>query len=351
MKFKKCPVCKSPVPKGAKSCPICVKTFSKLQLFRMYWLKRTIWLLIAVIFFYNAAVIIVENKKIRRYLENPPETIDEIIQLEEEYEQLNFIQKYFVHKSEIDYLKKSAQMQTEREMVEDETITVYFQEGSVMGKYTGEITDNMPNGSGTFTFSDKNGEECVYEGSLSEGRIDGNGVMRFENGKEYVGDFKNGELNGYAEIYNEYGNIIAKGQFVNSELYGKGVIYDGNGSEIYSGSFKGDIPERFEYMEACEKNDIVNIRRNEDNFSNKNVCVRGVISDVISDSGEVGYKVYDLHSNVSIMVNGRENMKIYAVNDKVCIYGYCSTIDEELNSCTVYINSFYIEDEDDIINQ
>ena len=351
MKIKKCPVCKSPLPRKAESCPMCMKTFSKLQLFRMYWLKRTVWLLIVIILFYNSIVVILENKKIRMYLENPPKDMEKIEQLEREYELLNPLQKYFVHKSEIEYLKKQAQMHTEREIVDGEYVTVYFQHGSVKGEYTGEVTDGIPNGSGNFAYTNENGEKCVYEGEFSEAKIEGNGVLEFEDGIKYAGDFHDGALNGYAKIYNSYGNLTAKGQFVNDELFGEGTIYDGNGNEIYSGNFKNGVPEKFSYMEACEDDDIVNISRNGKEKINKNVCVSGVVAEVISEDGKVEYKVYDLVSNFSIMVKSREKRPHYEVDDKVYIYGYCTDIDDELNKGDIYINSFYIEDADDIINQ
>jgi len=54
----------------------------------------------------------------------------------------------------------------------------------------------------------------------------------------YYGEFKNGEFDGYGNVYDETANTIYEGLFKNGELNGRGKQYYKNGSVMYEGMFK-----------------------------------------------------------------------------------------------------------------
>ena len=122
------------------------------------------------------------------------------------------------------------------------------------------------------------GEQCLFNGDLdNKYQLNGEGCLKFKNGKIIEGNFVNGKLNGFGKYTDENGNYY-EGEFNNGELNGNGkiikikeynnnkslnstqkilnkVIYNGNiinfkkeglGKEtcsdyIYEGNFKNDM--------------------------------------------------------------------------------------------------------------
>jgi len=59
-------------------------------------------------------------------------------------------------------------------------------------KYVGEIENGLPNGQGTYTWSD--GRKCV--GEYKDGKPNGQGIFTDPNGTMYVGKYKDGKKHG-----------------------------------------------------------------------------------------------------------------------------------------------------------
>jgi hypothetical protein len=57
-----------------------------------------------------------------------------------------------------------------------------------------------------FTFSD--GRE--YVGEIKDGKYNGQGTYTFPDGKKYVGEFNDGKYHGQGTMYDEEGNLIGK---------------------------------------------------------------------------------------------------------------------------------------------
>jgi len=69
-------------------------------------------------------------------------------------------------------------------------------------KYFGEIKNGVPNGQGTFYYTDGS----VYVGGVKDGKRNGQGTETYSDGGKYVGEFKDGKMwNGV--IYDKNGNI------------------------------------------------------------------------------------------------------------------------------------------------
>ena len=100
------------------------------------------------------------------------------------------------------------------------------------GTYTGEINDqNIPNGKGSFTSKNSNGEEWTYEGEFKNGHFDGQGktIWKASNQSE-EGIYSNDKLNGQ----------------------GKRIYKVGSQSKVYEGNFIAGYPM---------KNDIVGLNK------------------------------------------------------------------------------------------
>jgi hypothetical protein len=94
-------------------------------------------------------------------------------------------------------------------------------------EYIGRIHEGRPDGFGTFALRDGS----FYEGSWKDGRIEGKGLLRFEDGAEYAGMFHDGEANG-------------QGTFIDID----GEVYEGpfkNG--LRDGTAETTLPNKFKY--------------------------------------------------------------------------------------------------------
>lgn len=109
---------------------------------------------------------------------------------------------------------------------------LYYESGAL--KYEGELSGETPNGKGTFYF--ENGK-IQYEGGLLNGKAHGKGIRYDTNGKTiYDGDFSNGSYEGYGKLYYSSGDFY-EGYLVNSVPHGLGAYIWAN-DDRYIGEFK-----------------------------------------------------------------------------------------------------------------
>ncbi len=327
MKFKICPFCKFYVPARSKSCPVCNHVYTKFEYFRMNYIKYIFLVIILLYILYNVAEIIMINAQIRNYLEEGYNDIQEIEKLEKKYDDLNRLQKYFVHGSEIDYIKENINDYSQAEYINGEEITLYFESGSQKGIYTGSSLDNQPVGYGTFVFVNEEGYECVYEGEFSDNAFNGNGTLTKGNGEVYSGTFVNGKLNGEGQYFNENGELIYEGTFVNDYLTGFGTMYTPNGFIMYRGDFMRGIPSENNYREECTDVSAAQLYNDTASYVGTNISLTGVITDVsVLDDATVQYVLSPQNSvgNDDICVKYMGNIIDINIGDVVTMYGYCS---------------------------
>ena len=326
MNAKKCPMCKIRIPNKIKVCPVCGTEFTKFQYFRMNYLSKCILGVLAVAFVYHSIVVISFNRKIRSYVENPPENMQKIEDLKNRYEKLDAVQKFFVHRSELEMVEKDFVDDSKKIVVENHRCSMFFEDGKQDGTYTGEIYESIPEGDGKFTYYNKEGVLCVYEGEFSNGEMTGIGVLTFEDGTKYAGRFRSGVLNGNATIYNPEGYIIKKGDFVAGKLNGIGTIYDPYGIEIYSGRFVADIPTKREYKDVCELTTFAQIEADTESFVNKNLAIKGVVTDVVIQEDMTVLYVISIagnrNKNICLNYIGESGVNIRQGDNKT-FYGYC----------------------------
>ena len=114
-------------------------------------------------------------------------------------------------------------------------------------KYTGEFKDDLFNGQGTYTWA--NGDK--YTGEFKVGYFNGQGIKTFANGDRYAGQFKADKFNGQGTLVLSNGSIIAglwkdgvairKGGIANKQLFwlvvGIALVLGGYGTYTYTNFF------------------------------------------------------------------------------------------------------------------
>jgi len=91
-----------------------------------------------------------------------------------------------------------------------------FPDGSMQ---EGNFVNGVPSGHGKFTAP---GAEMTYEGNHSEdGNRDGEGEMKFNDGRSYKGTFERGNPHGEGKLIAANGDVY-EGHFVNGRQEGRG---------------------------------------------------------------------------------------------------------------------------------
>lgn len=325
MRLKKCPMCRLKVPAKSETCPVCGTEYTRLQYFKMNHLSKCFLGLIAVAVIYNMTVIMMFQDKVREYIDNPPKSVEEMNRLKEDYEKLNFVQKHYVHYSDIEVVERAFDNDDKYENVESAPCEVRVYNGTKTGIYTGRVYDGYPDGEGKFIYYLENGELCTYEGEFDKGSLSGNGTMVVGDGTKYVGKFNLGLLEGQGIEYNPDGYEVRRGEFVSGKLNGIGTLCNQYGEEIYSGRFLSDIPDKTDYRLSCTEATFAQIEANTDGYLNKNLKVSGVVTDIAVQEDMTALYI------ISIAGNDNKNMCFEYIGEqtenivqgsRVSFYGY-----------------------------
>lgn len=114
---------------------------------------------------------------------------------------------------------------------------VYYHPNGMM-EYIGSQQNNERNGDGikqSYT-----GHVC-YMGSWVDNKYNGYGIKRLKNGREYMGDFRNGHEDGQGKLFEEFGTIVHEGQWKLGRPHGFGKNYDEIGFITYEGIFRAGV--------------------------------------------------------------------------------------------------------------
>ena len=102
-------------------------------------------------------------------------------------------------------------------------------------EYIGEFKNGKLEGKGTFKFL--NGD--VYSGQFRDNKYNGNGRYSFVDGRYYVGEFNNGKYEGFG-IYTFTDGSRDVGQWLGGKLNGQAIQFNTDGSIYRQGIFKDD---------------------------------------------------------------------------------------------------------------
>lgn len=350
MRYVKCPVCGNIVPSKAELCPVCEAKFEDFKNKKNHKIIKCLSVLIVLFLGFNITQIIIQNNKIRDYMENPPNDIKEIEALEASWERLNFIQKKFVRNTEIEYLKNKFNKTPEVENVYEMPVTIIFEERSREGIYTGELLDGYPNGTGKFEYYGDNNIAYSYEGEFKDGVISGMGVMVCEAGQIYEGKFNYGKLNGEGKITDPNQNPISEGKYINNLLNGQGTLYHDNGKVIYSGEFHQNLPDLFKYTNSCIGVDYDVLKTSAHIYNDTNVFVKGILVDILEkENGKIQYLIQEsVGDNTFVCVEHPDTSVLLELGCEIGVYGFCKGATSFVDSLDVRRNglgiiSFFID--------
>jgi len=109
-------------------------------------------------------------------------------------------------------------------------------------KYEGEWKDNKKHGKGVFISSHylncENNPGLKYEGEFFDDKFDGFGKVVYSNGDKYEGEWKNNKQHGRGTLINFTGTKF-EGEWLNGKIEGIGKYYMNNG-DIYEGHFSNN---------------------------------------------------------------------------------------------------------------
>ena len=121
--------------------------------------------------------------------------------------------------------------------VVEQDITLQMAFGERTGFYTGELLNGLPDGAGSFTTQNPDGESWTYEGNWKQGHFSGEGATYWESGFTESGWYDNDALNGQGqEVW--YDALQYEGGFSNSNYHGKGTLYNCFEDTVFTGEFE-----------------------------------------------------------------------------------------------------------------
>jgi hypothetical protein len=109
----------------------------------------------------------------------------------------------------------------------------YFYLPADSASYEGSLSNGQINGKGTMTWL-ATGKKIT--GIFTDGSVSGNGVAIYPEGSKYEGNFKNNIRNGYG-IFTYKNGEVYKGEYLMGNKNGEGSYYDAKGNLDYKGEW------------------------------------------------------------------------------------------------------------------
>ena len=127
--------------------------------------------------------------------------------------------------------------------------------------YLGQFKNNLPHGKGIKYYLNGN---ILYEGDFINGKFEGYGKYFYDNGDYFIGQYKNGLRNGKGKGYYADGKIKYEVDCINGQAEGNGKFFYEDG-EYYIGQFKKNDPngkgiEYYAYGNILYEGDFVDGR-------------------------------------------------------------------------------------------
>ena len=113
-----------------------------------------------------------------------------------------------------------------------------YKDGSI---YKGEFKNGLREGNGILILKSKNKDYYVYKGEFKKDQIWGKGRFKWNNKKEYIGDWENSEISGYGILLD--GQVKHIGYFSHNMKEGFGADFYEEQSYVLLGKWKEDLAE------------------------------------------------------------------------------------------------------------
>lgn len=81
---------------------------------------------------------------------------------------------------------------------------------------------------------------CLVSGDCKTGF----GIIQYDNGSRYEGNFKEGKFDGQGKFYNMDGVLIYEGTYANHQREGKGISYFSSGTKQFEGTWVNNEPSK-----------------------------------------------------------------------------------------------------------
>jgi hypothetical protein len=129
----------------------------------------------------------------------------------------------------------------EREsMLKNPDVVVYGE-----GLYVGKMLNGVPHGKGTYLSYDN----MLYVGDFVLGKYEGLGSFLFSDGMYVMGDFSDDLPHGVCKLYRNDHTLMYFGNFTNGSIDGYGELYDADGETyLYKGFFKDNKMHGYGYL-------------------------------------------------------------------------------------------------------
>ena len=224
------------------------------------------------------------------------------------------------------------------ENVTDKSMTLSFYFGDRTGTYTGDLVDGLPQGYGSFTTTNSDGNTWTYDGEWDAGHMNGSGSTTWDDGYYEVGIYVDDAMNGYGQKSYQ-GLVYYEGNIVNDYPEGQGTIYNDHGEIIFAGEFAGGfIRETAEERSArvgafkdqsipCSRDDLYTAC---ESGSSVRAQFTGTILQVYDyvegETFYIGYLLYeqgytDADHIVQVYYNLSEGETVFAEGDTVTVWG------------------------------
>ena len=136
---------------------------------------------------------------------------------------------------------------------------MHYNENDYRIKYEGQLKNNVSDGYGIMYFKDGS----ITNGEFKEGNVSGFAIETdCTDNTYYIGQYKDGEYNGYGIKYYYSENKIYIGHCINCKLEGYALEYFSNG-DIYEGEWNGDKKNGFGFLHKSNGEKFINIWEND----------------------------------------------------------------------------------------
>ena len=195
---------------------------------------------------------------------------------------------------------------------------------SFEGYYEGDTINSIPHGFGTYIYLDSNRQKCQYDGGFVDGRFEGYGEKKFDNGAGFEGEYKNNLLNGFGKRYIKGHRLQYEGIYVDGKCQGNGKIFS-NDKIVFEGVFTDDIPDEQLYKAECATLAYDDLVRLPEKYEQTPIMVTGKVVQIVAEKDrQLDLRIATSdgrHDTIYITYDRKDGEGRILKGDEVCFWG------------------------------